>query len=155
MRRKHAFGKHGSGMTRIYPCQATLGKAYWIAKHHTPGCGRVLHFWSAFYNGVDRSNYREHRRRRQTGGVPRFLFRRRRIHQTEQCCPPFISSKSSFLACADSICSGASTNCSRLDRLPAVRNQIRGNPEQPGGKRNPAPLELLQVGQSMMKNFGG
>src|SRR5580658_4499480 len=37
--------------------------------------------------------------------------------------------------------------------LPAVRNQIRGNPEQPRRKRNPPPFKPLQVSQRMMKHF--
>src|SRR5580700_6208640 len=38
--------------------------------------------------------------------------------------------------------------------LPAVRNQIRGNAEQPRGERNPSPFKALQVGQRMMKHLG-
>src|SRR5580698_10967227 len=39
--------------------------------------------------------------------------------------------------------------------LPAIRNQIGGNPEQPRRKRNPPPLKPTQVGQRMMKYLGG
>ena len=39
--------------------------------------------------------------------------------------------------------------------LPAVRDQIRCNPEQPRRKRNPTPLKPFQVGQRMMKYLGG
>src|SRR6516162_9871329 len=38
--------------------------------------------------------------------------------------------------------------------MPPVRNQIGRDPEQPCCKRNPPPLEPLQVRQSLMEYFG-
>jgi len=44
------------------PFSGNAGEAHWAASITRRGCGRVVHPWSAFCNGVDRSHYREHDR---------------------------------------------------------------------------------------------
>ena len=85
--------------------------------------------------------------------APLFLWQT--IHQPKQRCPALHFFN--FHAAGRARIQSAPVRRSsvRGPALPAVRNQIRGNPEQPRRKRNPPPLKPLQVGQRMMKYLRG
>ena len=82
------------------------------------------------------------------------LFGRQGIDESKQGCPPFHFFKFHALGPGGFYLLRPVCHILAALALPAIRNQICSNPEQPRRKRNPTPFKPFQVQQRMMKYLG-